>query len=180
MSTIWSVRKTAGLAALLVLSCTAGVTSSEGQNVSSPTGGPTSVPAAADGTRTVSTAPLATGDAQILRERAAAFWLARFAGNSQGQWELLEPRGRGRLTAQEYAPAIDGSGRYLAYEVGDATVNGYFATVKVRVLFQPILPSGHRIAPSAVVIDDRWVKIGGVWYRTMDDDGQGPPQGARP
>ena len=115
-----------------------------------------------------------TPDAQTLRARAAAFWAARVAGDYETQWQLLEPRGRGRITAQEYG-AEQGSIRYLAHQVEDATVNGFFGTVKVRILFQPILPSvPSRAPPQVVVADDGWIRISGVWYRRLEEGAGGP------
>ena len=117
-----------------------------------------------------SPAPGSEADVLALRERAAAFWAARVAGDGQAQWQLLEPRGKGRLTAQEYA-SDSGGGRYLAYQVEGATVDGLFATVKVKVLVQQILPPSsvrRSIPPQATVVNDGWVRIGGVWYRRLD------------
>jgi hypothetical protein len=108
---------------------------------------------------------------QVLRQRAAEYWAARVARDGQTQWELLEPRGRGRTTPEQFAGP---GGTYLAYQVEDATVKGYFATVKVRVLVQLVLPSGGAPRMKSAVIDDRWVRVDGVWYHTFDD----PPQGA--
>ncbi|MGH6691517.1 MAG: hypothetical protein ACREF4_12670 [Gammaproteobacteria bacterium] len=107
-------------------------------------------------------------EVQTLRERAAAFWAARMAGDDKGQWALLEPRGRGRLTPQEYAAGRRGI-RYLGYQVEDAAIEGFFAVVKVRVLFQPILPRLASTAPQTVLMDDRWIRVGGAWYRQLDD-----------
>lgn len=114
--------------------------------------------------------PGSEADVQALRERAAAFWAARVAGDAPGQWQLLEPRGKGRLTPQEYGSDM-GGGRYLAYQVEGATVDGYFATVKVRVLVQQILPPSNMkrvIPPQATVVDDGWIRVRGVWYRRLD------------
>jgi hypothetical protein len=125
-------------------------------------------------TTPVASAPGApASDVEALRQRAAAFWAARVEGNANAQWDLLEPRGKGRLTALEYAPR-EGAAKYLAYQVEDATVNGYFATVKVRVLAQPLLPmtGSRKIGPSAVELNDRWVRIGGVWYRSLEQSDQ--------
>jgi hypothetical protein len=108
------------------------------------------------------------GEVQTLRERAAAYWAARMAEDDKGQWELLEPRGRGRMTPQEYAAERRGI-RYLGYQIEDATIEGYFATVKVRLLFQPILPRLAGVAPQTVLMDDRWIRVGGAWYRQLDD-----------
>jgi hypothetical protein len=111
-----------------------------------------------------------SGDVDTLRERAAAFWAARVARDPQIQWELLEPRGRGRTAPEDFAGQ---GGGYLAYQVEGATVNGYFATVKVRVLVQLVLPSGGPPRLVSSVLDDRWIRVGGVWYRAFDDSPQG-------
>jgi hypothetical protein len=117
-----------------------------------------------------------------LKERAAAFWAARIAGDAETQWKLLEPRGKGRVTAQEYAQAPTG-GRYLAYQVEGATAQGFFATVKVRVLVQQILPASgpsRPLAPQAVMVEDRWIRIGGTWYRTLDDGQKSAAEAKQP
>jgi hypothetical protein len=99
----------------------------------------------------------------------AAFWAARLAGDATAQWQLLEPRGRGRLTAQEYG-AHRTAIRYLAYQVENATVDGYFAVVKVRLMFQPNLPSGRRVGVQSSLTEDYWIRIGGTWYRRLDQE----------
>jgi len=108
-----------------------------------------------------------SADIDNLRSRAAEYWAARTTGDSTKEWSLLEPRGRNRMTPREYT-----SGRtvkYLAYQVEDASVDGYFGTVKVRVLFQPFLPSAPRqVNPAAVVVEDQWVRIKGTWYHSAD------------
>jgi hypothetical protein len=129
-------------------------------------------------TRDAASPPPASGDAvaasevERLRERAAAFWAARVAGDPNAQWELLEPRGRGRLTPLEYVPG-PGAMKYLAYQVENATVSGYFADVSVRLLVQPILPvtQKSKVGPSSTVVQDRWVRIGGTWYRSLEQQG---------
>jgi hypothetical protein len=114
-------------------------------------------------------AAAATDDVQVLRDRVATFWAARMAGDPSVQWGLLEPRGRGRLTPQEYS-ANRSAVRYLAYQVENATVDGYFAVVKVRLMFQPILPSGRRVGVQTSLAEDYWVRIGGTWYRRLDQE----------
>jgi hypothetical protein len=117
-------------------------------------------------------AEASASDVERLRERAAAFWAARVAGDPKAQWELLEPRGRGRLTPLEYVPG-PGALKYLAYQVENAAVDGYFADVSVRILVQPILPAARKakIGPSGMVVKDRWVRIGGTWYRSLEQEG---------
>ena len=138
------------------------------------------VPWASPGASQVTPTPPASAapseDVQVLRERVAAFWAARLAGDSKVQWDLLEPRGRGRLTMQEYA-SDRGAVRYLAYQVEDATVTGYFAVVKVRLMVQPILPSARRVGVQTTIAEDRWVRIRGVWYRRFGDEESSPSQG---
>jgi hypothetical protein len=72
------------------------------------------------------------------------------------------------MTPQEYAAERRGI-RYLGYQIEDAAIEGYFATVKVRLLFQPILPRLTSVAPQTVLMDDRWIRVGGAWYRQLDD-----------
>ena len=110
-----------------------------------------------------------TEDVRILRERVAAFWAARLAQDAKAQWELLEPRGRARLAAQEYA-GFRMAVRYVAYHVEDATVDGYFAVVKVRLMFQASLPSGRSVGIQSSLAEDYWVKIGGTWYRRLEQE----------
>jgi hypothetical protein len=152
---------------VLVVGCVAAlpdsgpVTPAEAQ---SPSGAPIASPATP-----------AAAAADRLRERAAAFWAARVAGDSKAQWELLEPRGRGRLTPAEY-DASGGAVKYVAYQVEDASIDGYFATVRVRIIAQPILPiaQGRKIGPASVVATDRWVRIRGIWYRSLEQEGGEP------
>jgi hypothetical protein len=121
-------------------------------------------------------APTASADdVQVLRDRVATFWAARLAGDPSAQWGLLEPRGRNRLSAQEYGGNRNAV-RYLAYQVEDAAVDGYFAVVKVRLMFQPILPSGRRVGVQSSLAEDYWIRIGGTWYRRLDQE---PLQGTR-
>ncbi len=116
-------------------------------------------------------------EVQALKERAAAFWAARVAGDLEAQWQLLEPRWKGRMTAAEYGAELTG-GRWLAYQVEGVTVNGFFATVKVRVLVRQVLPpetAGRvRIRPQATVVGDGWIRINGLWYRRLEPEMQTP------
>ena len=146
----------------LLLSALAGV---PGCAVTRDVASPTPVAARAP----VAERAVAASEVERLRERAAAFWAARVAGDPNAQWELLEPRGRGRFTPLEYVPG-PGAMKYLAYQVEDATVSGYFADVSVRLLVQPILPAARKqkIGPSSTVVQDRWVRIGGTWYRSLE------------
>jgi len=128
--------------------------------------------AAQDASSTPPASEVAGDDVERLRERAAAFWAARVAGDPKAQWDLLEPRGRGRLTPLEYVPG-PGAMKFLAYQVENATVSGYFADVSVRLLVQPILPATRqaKVGPSSTVVTDRWVRIGGTWYRSLEQQG---------
>jgi hypothetical protein len=131
-----------------------------------------------------SSAPMASeAEVLALRERAAAFLAARVAGDVETQWHLLEPRWKGRMTAAQYGSDLTG-GRYLAYQVEGVSVNGYFASVKVRLLVQQNLPASAkgrtRVSPQGTVLEDGWIRFGGVWYRRLDAGGWVPPQTGRP
>ncbi len=131
-----------------------------------------------------SSAPIASeAEIRALRERAAAFWAARVAGDLETQWQLLEPRWKGRMTAAEYGSDLTG-GRYLAYQVEGAAVKGFFATVKVRLLVQQVLPLSSaartRVSPQGTVVEDGWIRIRGVWFRRLDDGGGAPSETGQP
>jgi hypothetical protein len=131
-----------------------------------------------------SSAPMASeAEVLALRERAAAFWAARVARDFETQWQFLEPRWTGRMTAAEYGSDLTG-GRYLAYQVEGATVHGFFATVKVRLLVQLVLPQSAagrtRLSPQATVVEDGWIRIGGVWFRRLEDGGRAPSPTGQP
>jgi hypothetical protein len=130
-----------------------------------------------------SSVPPASEEAEALAlgERAAAFWAARVAGDVDAQWQFLEPRWKGRMTAAEYGSDLTG-GRWLAYRVEGATVKGLFATVKMRVMVtqvtQQVATGQTRPKPQVAVFDDAWIRIGGVWYRRLDPGAPGSsPQG---
>jgi hypothetical protein len=124
--------------------------------------------AAAQTASAVTTPAVSEAEVLTLRERVAAYWAARVASDDKTQWELLEPRGRGRLTPQEYAAGRKGV-RYLGYQIEDATINGYFAKVKVRLLFQPVIPRMVNVGPQTILLDDEWIRVNGTWYHQLDE-----------
>jgi hypothetical protein len=137
--------------------------------------------ALAQQTPVIAAAP-SDAEATALRERAAEFWAARVSGDAEKQWQLLEPRGKGRISAQEYGASPTG-GKYLAYKVEDAVIKGYFATVKVRLLVQQYIQAPGPpppLVPQTTVVEDGWVRIRGVWYRRFDDGAKAIPQTREP
>jgi hypothetical protein len=147
---------------LVVIGTVGGVASVFGQGAA-----PVSVPTASE------------AEVQALTERAAKFWAARVAGDLETQWQLLEPRWKGRMTAVEYGSDLT-AGRWLAYQIEGVAVNGFFATVKVRLLVQMMLPpdvaARVRATPHATVAEDAWIRIGGLWYRRHDAGERAPSQ----
>ena len=110
-----------------------------------------------------------------LKKRVLAYWEARARKDYRAEWELLEPRARARISADEY-----GRGRmvqYLAAQVEGAERRGNFARVAVRLLVRvthPLLPGGART--ESTTLGDHWVLIGGTWFRSLEADaGTEPP-----
>jgi hypothetical protein len=136
-------------------------------------------PVASQGSSSAPTAGATEAEVLALRQRAANFWAARVAQDPVKQWELLEPRGRARMSAQEYAGGL--VAKYLAYQIEEADVQGSFALVKVRLIVQAALPVARQraIPPSAAVVGDTWVRIDGTWYRSLDQVPSGPPAEAQ-
>jgi hypothetical protein len=123
----------------------------------------------------------ADDDVEVLRQRAAQFWAARVNRDFRKQWELMEPRIRGRMSENDFA-AGRGRIRYLAYQVEQASTQGSFATVKVRVMAHPEVGAGspRRVSPRVVLLDDPWIKIDGVWFHRQVETDAGPSLPASP
>jgi hypothetical protein len=115
----------------------------------------------------------------ILRQRAAEYWAARVARDYRKQWELSEPRLKGRTTPEEYG-AGKGAIQYLGYEVGDASINGSFASVQVKVIGRITLPNSRaQPVTRTSSVPDAWIKVEGIWYRRADQpESPGGPPGA--
>jgi hypothetical protein len=112
----------------------------------------------------------AAPDELAVRQRAAEYWAARVAKDYRAQWELSEPRLKGRTTVEEYA-AGRGAIQYLSYDVGDADIKGSFASVQVKVIARITLP-GSKAKPvvKTQTVPDAWIKVEGVWYRRADQE----------
>jgi hypothetical protein len=124
----------------------------------------------------VAKAPEATqAEMDAVRQRAADYWAARVARDYKAQWALSEPRLRGRTTPEDYARG-KGAIEYLGYEVGDAKIDGNFATVDVKVIGRVTI-AGSRAKPvvRTATVPDAWIKIEGVWYRRADQPSDTPP-----
>jgi hypothetical protein len=116
---------------------------------------------------------------EALKERVLAYWEARVRKDYRAEWDLLEPRLRARVPADEY-----GRGRtlqYLGAQVESVERRGSFARVGVRVLVKitlpplplPQAPGAAAPAPErteAALVQDHWVLIRGAWYRTQEAD----------
>jgi hypothetical protein len=115
-----------------------------------------------------------------LRQRAAEYWMARTKRDYRAQWELSEPRLKGRMSPEQYG-AGKGAIHYLGYEVGDAKIDGHFATVEVKVIAR-ITVASQPTQPlvRTATVNDGWVKIEGVWYRRADQPEGTPQDSARP
>jgi hypothetical protein len=114
----------------------------------------------------------------VLRHRAAEYWAARVARDYRTQWELSEPRLKGRTTPEDYARG-KGAIEYLGYEVGDASINGSFASVHVKVIGRVTLPNSRaKPVVKTATVPDAWIKVDGIWYRRADQpEGQMGPSG---
>lgn len=122
--------------------------------------------------------PAGQDDTLALRQRTAEYWAARVARDYRTQWELSEPRLKGRITSEEYA-AGRGAIQYLGYDVGDADIKGSFASVQVKVIARITLP-GSQAKPvvKTQTVPDAWVKVEGVWYRRADQESSPAMSGA--
>jgi hypothetical protein len=112
-------------------------------------------------------------DLQALRERAQAYWAARVAKDLRAQYAMLEPRAKAHIDADGYGR--DRIVEYLAAQVEDVKVAGSFGRVSVRLLVRVVHPLLGQPQTRSALGDDHWVRIGGVWYRSLEAE-RGVPE----
>jgi hypothetical protein len=110
--------------------------------------------------------------AALLR-RAVEYWDARLKRDDCQKWNWL----KGLVPCDEHERrkrAIE----YIGYEVGDARIEGSFATVQVKVTARITLP-GSQAKPvvKTATVPDAWIKVEGAWYRRADQSSARPERG---
>lgn len=112
------------------------------------------------------TQALVAGDPALrLRERVRSYWDARIASDLLATYTLHEPAFRRVVTLTSF---LQGRGvtKVLEYEILGERIEGELGNVKVKVkstvthsmLIKPVEPSWAEF-------EERWVLVGGEWYR---------------
>jgi len=107
------------------------------------------------------------GEAGRLEERVKEFWEARIAGNDLKAYNYEAYSKTGKMTLQKYLRARSPLLKYKTYEVKKAVENGDEALVTVDFIYHLIVPARADLDLSTI-IDERWVRIDGQWYRELE------------
>ena len=84
------------------------------------------------------------------------------------------------MTPEEYG-AGKGAIQYLGYEVGEANIDGTFASVDVKVIAKITMPrQPTQPLVRSTTVKDGWVKVDGVWYRRADQPEPSPQAPGKP
>lgn len=103
---------------------------------------------------------------ESLKERAEAFWRARFNGDAAEEYALLEPRVKKVLSLKEFLSQAGGI-KYHAFSVEKAEVEGSRGRVWVRYKWSVKVPGKASEFIQEAYQDHEWVLEDGIWYRTF-------------
>jgi type IV pilus biogenesis protein CpaD/CtpE len=104
-------------------------------------------------------------------DRAVERWQAIIAGRPEVSWEMLTPGVRATRERETYVrdwkqkPVL-----YTTVSPVDEICDGDACTVSVEVEYDVRIPlAGVGSQHVAAVLEERWVRLDGVWYHLPDD-----------
>ena len=103
-----------------------------------------------------------------LDERIKMLWNNRVAGNYQPTYEVFDFAYKKLTSEKEYLNGV-GNITYQSYSVGDISLTGNEATVKMKIKFEvkpTIMPSGRSVTIASNEVDavNTWVWVGNNWH----------------
>ena len=104
-------------------------------------------------------------------DRAVARWNALIAGRAGEAWEMLTPGVRSTVSREAYAQewAIKPV-RYVSVGPVDEICDADACTVTVEVEYDVRIPlAGAGTTRVGAVLEERWVRLDGVWHYLPDD-----------
>nr|WP_295772474.1 sialidase family protein [Rhodoferax sp.] len=105
-----------------------------------------------------------------LRQRLDEFWSARTGANFDKTYGMFDPAYRALNSKEAYLESL-GPITYLSYAIGDISVKGNEAKVKVTTKYEikptvlPSLSKPFQVAPTDVTAEITWVWIVDDWYQ---------------
>jgi len=109
----------------------------------------------------------AKSDAEVLRERAQAYWQARLMDDMPKAYTFEQPGLRGRWSVLEYVRNVSLGIKATAADVTEVRIDGDMADVYVDVQGRQMIPGWDKIVMRTTLVDD-WQKIDGQWYHVID------------
>ena len=106
-------------------------------------------------------------DADLLRERAQAYWQARMKDDMVTAYSFEAPVWQKRFSLNEYVRNVGTAVKFTAADVSEVKVNGDLADIYVEVQGRYLLPGWDTTPLKKTMLDD-WQKIDGQWVHVLD------------
>ncbi|HEX9879090.1 MAG TPA: hypothetical protein VGB25_02720 [Candidatus Binatia bacterium] len=107
-------------------------------------------------------------DADLLRERAQAYWDARAKDDMVKAYTFEDPLRRSQLSLNEYVRAVGTGVKMNSPKVWNVKINGDQADVEVETTTRYMVPGWDKIPPGRRTLVDDWQRIDGTWVHVLD------------
>jgi len=110
----------------------------------------------------------ARGEAELLRERAQAYWTARVKDDMATAFAFEDPVRRSQLSLNDYVRALGTGVKIVFAKVWEVKIDGDLADVEVEVEARYMVPGWEKIRAGRRTLIDDWQKIDGTWVHVLD------------
>ena len=110
----------------------------------------------------------AKSDAEVLRERAQAYWQARVKDDMATAYTFEDPVRRKTYSLVPYIRTVGGGMKFTSADVTEVKIDGDQADVFVQIHGRHMLPGWDTIPNLKRTQIDDWQKIDGQWVHVLD------------
>lgn len=107
-------------------------------------------------------------DADLLRERAQAYWQARMKDDMPTAYTFEDPVRRKQFTLIDYIRNIGTGMKLTTAEVSQVKIDGDLADVFVELEGRYVVPGWDSLPISRRTLTDDWQKIDGQWVHVLN------------
>ena len=107
-------------------------------------------------------------DADLVRERAQAYWDARVKDDMVTAYTFEDPVRRSQLSLNQYVRAIGTGVKMSSAKVWKVKIDGDQADVEIEVEARYMVPGWDKLPAGRRTLVDDWQKIDGKWVHVLD------------